>query len=421
MIDAIAAIGDVGDMNCWSGIPYHFWQAALRSGWKTEPIRIPLERAKWLRRSWNLQQVLRARGTGGFQYSEDFASWAWQFVPNPTEASRILSFHPFTPSLAHLRASKCRLSLYFDATHPLMFSRYNLGRSLSNSMERHILAKEREVYGEAERLVFFQRWAAKSAVDECGADPAKVSVILPGANLELELGFRFKDAHGAIGPEQPFRFGYVGKDWRRKGFPKLLATVEALNRMGLKVVLHAIGRVPDAATRNPAVHYHGFLDKRTALPQIVDLMAACDLGCLLSDVEASSISVLEFLRVGVPVMATVVDGMGDLIPPDAGLGVDRNDSPGMIAERLAVLLRDPEKMKIMRAHARQWSERVTWDRCLQEWTELLRMGRVSNPVRPWMGLGGTGRGPANPEPGNPTAWPQDPVRAHGTVAQRTDG
>src|SRR5450755_2635542 len=28
MIDAIAALGDTGDINCWSGIPWHFGQAA---------------------------------------------------------------------------------------------------------------------------------------------------------------------------------------------------------------------------------------------------------------------------------------------------------------------------------------------------------------------------------------------------------
>ena len=28
MIDAIAVTGDAGDINCWSGIPHHFAQAA---------------------------------------------------------------------------------------------------------------------------------------------------------------------------------------------------------------------------------------------------------------------------------------------------------------------------------------------------------------------------------------------------------
>ena len=88
--------------------------------------------------------------------------------------------------------------------------------------------------------------------------------------------------------------------------PKLLATVDVLNRMGLKVLLHCIGRIPDDARRNPRVRFHGFLDKRSSLEQLVNIMASCDMGCLLSDVDASSIAVLEFLRVGVPVMAPLV-------------------------------------------------------------------------------------------------------------------
>jgi glycosyltransferase involved in cell wall biosynthesis len=386
MIDSITAIGDVSDINCWSGIPYYFWQAALRQGWKTEPIRVRLERAKWLRRSWNAKQCLRGRGPGGFQYSEEFANWAWQFFPDTPAAPHILSFHPFIPSLSRLRQSKGQLSLYFDATHPLMFARYNLGQSVSLSMRQYILEAERKIYHEAARLVFFQRWAAESAVRDCGADPAKVSVILPGANFELPASFRFHNPPDERGTDRPFYFGYVGKDWRRKGFRKLLATVEVLNRMGLAVRIHCIGLIPDDAQQNPYVRYHGFLDKRLALQNIIDIMASCDLGCLLSDAEASSIAVLEFLRVGVPVMATAVDGMEDLIPPDAGLRIDRNDPPETIAERLAVWLRSPDKLMGMRARAQQWSARVTWDRCLQEWAELLQTGRVNNPVQPWKGL-----------------------------------
>lgn len=386
MIDSIAAIGDAGDINCWSGIPYSFWQAALRHGWKTEAIRVKLERAKWLRQSWNAKQLLCGRGFGGFQYSEEFANWAWQFVPKATAAPHILSFHPFTPSLSRLRQSKGQLSLYFDTTHPLMFARYNLGKSVSHRMREYILEAERKIYREAARLVFFQRWAAESAVRDCGADPEKVFVILPGANIELPASFRFNNPPNEPGTDRPFYFGYVGKDWRRKGFRKLLATVEALNRMGLAVRIHCIGLIPDDARHNPHVRYHGFLDKRFALQNIIDIMASCDLGCLLSDAEASSIAILEFLRVGVPVMATTVDGMEDLIPPDAGLRIDRNDPPEMIAERLAVYLRSPDKLMGLRARAQQWSEGVTWDRCVREWAELLQTGRVKNPVRPWKGL-----------------------------------
>ena len=34
MIAAVAATGDAGDINCWSGIPYHFAEAAAASGMK---------------------------------------------------------------------------------------------------------------------------------------------------------------------------------------------------------------------------------------------------------------------------------------------------------------------------------------------------------------------------------------------------
>ncbi len=386
LISHIAAIGDVADVGCWSGIPFHFWQATCRGGWEAKPIGIRLGQAGWRRRRWNARQWILGRGTGGYQYSEEFSDWAWQFVGEVGAAPRVLSFHPFTPSLSRLQHAGGEFSLYFDATHPLMMARYGLGKSVSGRMARFILDAERRVYDAAARLVFFQRWAADSAVRDCGADPAKVSVILPGANLDLPPTFQFNAARAEPDPARPFRLGYVGKDWRRKGFPKLLATVEILNRMGLRTVLRCIGRIPTEAERHPQVEYFGYLDKRTALPTIIDIMASCDFGCLLSEVEASSIAILEFLRVGVPVVATVVDGMADLVPPDAGLRIDGAESPAAIAERMAGLLRNPEDLSALRSRARRWSNRVTWDRCVAEWSELLRTGRVARPVQPWRGL-----------------------------------
>jgi glycosyltransferase involved in cell wall biosynthesis len=386
VIDYIAAIGDVSDPRCWSGTPYHFWRAAVSQGWKASPIAIPLERAAWRRRRWNAMQLVSGRGLGGYQYSESFADWAWQFLGEVSAGSRVLTFHPFTPSLGRLVRAGGELTLYTDATHPLLFARYGLGKSLPRRMERHILDTERRVFEAATRLVFFQRWAAESAVRDCGADPAKVFVILPGANLELPPAFRFEAGTGTPGVERPFYFGFVAKDWRRKGFTKLLATAEALDRMGLKVVLRCIGLVPAGAESHPLVRYHGFLDKLTAQPEMISIMASCDLGCLLSDAEASSISILEFLRLGVPVASTVVDGMGDLIPPGAGFRVDLDAKPATIAEQWATALRAPERLDSMKYLARKWSEHVTWDRCVREWSELLQTGCVERPVRPWLGL-----------------------------------
>ena len=42
MIDSIAATGDAGDINCWSGIPYHFAQAAHAQGEPAAPWRLEM-------------------------------------------------------------------------------------------------------------------------------------------------------------------------------------------------------------------------------------------------------------------------------------------------------------------------------------------------------------------------------------------
>ncbi len=64
----IAAMGDVADINCWSGIPFHFYQAARRAGISATPCRVDLNALKAKRVIWNLGQLLRG-SQGGFQYS----------------------------------------------------------------------------------------------------------------------------------------------------------------------------------------------------------------------------------------------------------------------------------------------------------------------------------------------------------------
>jgi len=74
---------------------------------------------------------------------------------------------------------------------------------------------------------------------------------------------------------------------------------------------------------------------------VPDLLAALDVAVNTSDFEGSPLGIMEFMEAGLPVVATSVGGVPDLIENGVhGLLVDRGDHRG-VADAVARLLRDP--------------------------------------------------------------------------------
>ena len=242
---------------------------------------------------------------------------------------------------------------------------------------------ERKNLAQSKWIVTMARWAAESAVHNCGAPPESVKTILPGANVELPPNYDFPEHPGRPGKDRPLVLGFVGKDWRRKGLPYLLQVRERLEAAGMKAVVRAAGFCPSALQREPGLEYVGFIDKAQEEARFLNFLAGSDLGCLFSAHEPLGISVLEFLRAGVPVSGFAIEGPADTLPTDAGLRFPADCPAAEVAESIRRLFSDDAAATTLRAAARRWSPLVTWDRCVREWAELLATGEVANPVQPW--------------------------------------
>ena len=390
--DGVAAVGDVADPATWSGTPYHFWQAACRAGWPVEPWRLEVAPFRWPRCWWNLGTLGRGRRPGGFQYSESFLAAAEAAIPDALKGRRVLSFNQFFPRARTLARHGGELVLYIDATFPRLLDRYGLSAQMDRRTAREALSAERENLSAARTVIAFQKWTAQSLVTECGVDPAKVHVVLPGANLVFEGEIEPRVLAGTAGFDRPLVLGFVGKDWRRKGLPFLVEVARRLNAGGVKALVRCAGGCPPDLQRDPLVESVGFLDKRRDPAGFIQFLQGCDLGCLFSLYEASSIAVLEFLRVGVPVTGFVVDGMGDLLLPDAALRFPPGEPAASVAERLAATIRDPRRLAALRAGAATAMKQVTWERCLQDISHILGT-RPGNAVLPEPQGAGASRAP----------------------------
>jgi glycosyltransferase involved in cell wall biosynthesis len=385
-IDQLAAVGDAADSQTWSGIPFHFWRETQRAGWATEPWRLELGRWRMNRRWWNLGQALRGRGTGGFQYSTRFLDQAEDSIPAGQWRGRILSFNQHFPRSTSVGKRGGRLVRYLDATFASFCLPGGLAAALPKKVRVAACQLERENLAASEKVVTMARWAADSAIRECGVSPSLVATILPGANLDLPADYDFPQPAGRPGRDRPLVLGFVGKDWKRKGLPFLIAVRTALARMDLPAVVRCAGNCPRGLTRQPGLDYAGFIDKAREPGRFVAFLAGCDLGCLFSEREPLGISTLEFLRAGVPVAGFTTEGLADTLPPDAGFRFPASATVEEVAVALRDAFGDESRVARLRANARRWSPRVTWERCIAEWTELLESERVAQPVQPWRGL-----------------------------------
>ena len=267
----IVAVGDAAEPGVFSGIPHALLTAGRRNGFLAAAAPLPLGWYRRTRLRWAAGRLLRGRAPVGFQYSPAFLNRAERALPAGTLGGTLLSNSQHFPRAASVRAAGGAIDYYLDATAAQLTSGRGLDVRLPADMRRFLLETERANFAAAGRVVTMSRWTARSAVEECGADPAKVTAILPGANLDLPDDWQFAAAPGAAGVDRPAVLGFVGKDWARKGLPVLCDARDELARRGVPAVVRAAGYAPKALARRAGVEFVGFLDKRrdpAALPAV---------------------------------------------------------------------------------------------------------------------------------------------------------
>ncbi|MBS0237891.1 MAG: glycosyltransferase family 4 protein [Proteobacteria bacterium] len=354
----LTCLGDATSIDTWSNTPYFLLKAGKSAGFLDDGWRLDTKVLRYHRLAWNAARTMKRLEMGGFQYSQSFLRRLIAQVGPIDAETEVISHFPLFPPLG---SGVRRMSYYIDATLAQNFNDYGLaGRGgVGKAMAADAIARERDQYEAAERIVCMSRWAARSVVERYGISGRKVHIVPPGANLPRNEGPAFAAKQG--GPLVMIRLGFMGKDWRRKNLHFLLQIADALHARCVPVEIAAAGFDPAAGPRHHLMKAVGFIDKRHDMPKFVRFIRTCHFTCLFSNAEAFGLSNRESLRLGVPVLARNIGGISDTMPDGCGHLFEPSAQPEDVAKAIESYVLNHDRYWALRESVAARSNEFSWE------------------------------------------------------------
>jgi glycosyltransferase involved in cell wall biosynthesis len=281
-------------------------------------------------------------------------------------------FAPGSHSVARLDIA-CPIVFCADATFANVLDTYDSFSQCAPEFIAQGHAQERAALGRCAAAVFPSEWAARSAIDFYGTDPARVHVVPFGANVDAPDS---PTVHNWIEHRDlsSLRVLFVGREWERKGADIVMAACEQLHSSGYDVSVDLVGIVEPPLPLHNWVRNHGLLDKRDPIQKRVleNLFAHAHFLFVPSRAEAYGMVFCEAAAYGLPNLTSTVGGIpsivrhghsGYMLPPDAPVQA--------WAAVLAGAMDSPEAYRTMaRASRADYEIRLNWDAFVSRLVEI---------------------------------------------------
>lgn len=247
---------------------------------------------------------------------------------------------------------------------------------------------EQQVVSDADRLVANTGAEAGQLVDLYGADPAEVSTIPPGVDLNRFTPGDQETARDALGlPREALVLAFVGRIQPLKGPEVLLRSAAELLRrypeLRSRLLVLVVGGPSGNGTERPEALHRlaeelGITEVVRFLPPqsgdaLVEVYRAADVVTVPSYNESFGLVALEAQACGTPVVAAAVGGLPVAVADGvSGLLVSGHDAAGW-ADALGTLTLRPERRRRLAAattaHATSFSWKHTTEALLDTYTQ----------------------------------------------------
>jgi len=274
--------------------------------------------------------------TRGWDLSAERFMFLWgpviaRWFRGPLDLNRFDVVHVLTQGNARaiVKASRefprTRFAVNIDATAIQQCEAFGFSR-LAKS---YSVAQERRIFEAADLVATRNAWAAGSLRDDYGVPEGKIHVASNSAPLPTAHRWDGKGRHH----DGPPRIAFVGS-WRRKGGDVLLRAHQT--RFADRSELHVFSRVtPDRSAKN--VVWHGLVDRDELINRWLPGM---DLFALPSRDDMLPWAALEACGAGLPVAASAVGAIPDLVIPDRTGALCEPGSAESLARAMEPLVTD---------------------------------------------------------------------------------
>jgi len=191
----------------------------------------------------------------------------------------------------------------------------------------------RRVFRRAAGFVAWSSWTKASLVEDYGCRDEDVAVIPPGIDLRDFSPGKRENARP--------RILFVGGDFERKGGDLLLDVFHRRLRDRADLVLVTRSPVP----AGPRVEVH--LDLAANSEKLRSLYANCDIFVLPTRADCYSVVCMEALAAGMPLVATRVGGIPDMIREGVTGHLVESEDVDALGDRLESLVSDESKRRAM--------------------------------------------------------------------------
>jgi glycosyltransferase involved in cell wall biosynthesis len=175
------------------------------------------------------------------------------------------------------------------------------------------------------------------------------------AELSGETGHRAEERTRLGAADDEILVGTVANLRATKGYPDLLVAAREVTHRAEHVRFVAAGRGPLEGELREQKDRLGLGDRFSFLGYRADavrVMSAFDIFCLASHYEGLPIALMEALALGLPVVATDVGGVAELVTDGKEAVLVPASRPELLADAIVRLARDPARRADMAEHAR---------------------------------------------------------------------
>jgi glycosyltransferase involved in cell wall biosynthesis len=370
---------DAEDITVQSGRPYAILQEMRARDCQVVPA-FPLDRSVQRRFLW---KKIAYRATGYIyrpdrerQVLDDLAA---QVGHRMADAEIDCVFGPGSHAIARLE-TKRPIVFCADATFRNMLDFYDDFTRCATEYVRQGDEQERAALQLAAAAIYPSRWAADSAVTHYDADPAKVHVVPFGANV-VARPYQAVKSWVTSRSSKTMKVLFIGREWRRKGLPKVIATCRWLQGQGVDIVLDIVGAQGYRGDRPEFARFHGMLNKSRPdhRERIERLLAEAHFLFVPSSAEAYGIVFCEAAAYGIPAIATSVGGIPSIVRDEVtGSCLPCETSADEFGRTMLEIFGDRRRYEAMALRSYdEFASRLNWrafgDRCAQ----IMEVARAS--------------------------------------------